>query len=117
MIEMAMTGLDLPLDYSVGYEYDGVQISELGDSCAEGTKEAVEATIEAIKEGELHVFDTDTFTVDDEPVTSWFALDTDGDWIPDSRESISSGYFHESEVISAPYFSIRIDGITELTNE
>ena len=117
MIEMAMTGLDLPLDYSVGYEYDGVQISELGESCAEGTAEAVEEAIEAIKEGELHVFDIETFTVDDEPVTSWYALDTDGDWVPDSMESISSGYFHESEVISAPYFSIRIDGITELTNE
>ena len=67
--------------------------------------------------GTLHVFDTSTFTMGGEPVTSWFALDTDGDWAPDSEEAIADGYFHESEVISAPYFSIRIDGINELTNE
>ena len=117
MIEMAMKGEALPKDYSVGYAHDGVQISELGESCAEGTAEAVEAAIAAIKDGTLHVFDTSTFTMNGEPVTSWFALDTDGDWTPDSEEAISDGYFHESEVISAPYFSIRIDGITELTNE
>ncbi len=117
MIEMAMKGEDMPTDYSVGYAHDGVQISELGESCAEGTAEAVEAAIAAIKDGSLQVFDTSTFTMGGEPVTSWFALDTDGDWVPDSEEAISDGYFHESEVISAPYFSIRIDGITELTNE
>ena len=117
MIEMAMKGEALPKDYSVGYAHDGVQISELGESCAAGTAEAVDAAIAAIKDGTLHVFDTSTFTMGGEPVTSWFALDTDGDWTPDSEEAISDGYFHESEVISAPYFSIRIDGITELTNE
>ena len=117
MIEMALKGEALPKDYSVGYAHDGVQISELGESCAAGTAEAVDAAIAAIKDGTLHVFDTSTFTMGGEPVTSWFALDTDGDWVPDSEEAISDGYFHESEVISAPYFSIRIDGITELTNE
>ena len=117
LVEMAMKGEDLPKDFSVGYEHDGVQISELGESCAAGTQEAVDAAIAAIKEGTLHVFDTSTFTMGGEPVTSWFALDTDGDWAPDSEEAIADGYFHESEVISAPYFSIRIDGITELTNE
>lgn len=117
MIEMALKGEALPKDYSVGYAHDGVQISDLGESCAAGTAEAVDAAIAAIKDGTLHVFDTSTFTMGGEPVTSWFALDTDGDWTPDSEEAISDGYFHESEVISAPYFSIRIDGITELTNE
>ena len=117
MIEAAMKGEALPKDYSVGYAHDGVQISDLGESCAAGTQEAVDAAIAAIKDGTLHVFDTSTFTMGGEPVTSWFALDTDGDWTPDSEEAIADGYFHESEVISAPYFSIRIDGINELTNE
>ena len=117
MIEAAMKGEALPKDYSVGYAHDGVQISDLGESCAPGTQEAVDAAIAAIKDGTLHVFDTSTFTMGGEPVTSWFALDTDGDWTPDSEEAIADGYFHESEVISAPYFSIRIDGINELTNE
>ena len=117
MIDAAMKGEAIPTDYSVGYAHDGVQISPLGDSCAEGTAEAVEAAIAAIKDGTLNVFDTANFTVGGEAVTSAFALDTDGDWVTDSEEVIIDGIFHESEVISAPYFSLRIDGITELTNE
>ena len=117
MIEMAMKGEEMPKDYSVGYAHDGVQISELGESCAPGTAEAVAAAIAGIKDGSLNVFDTANFTVGGETVTSAFALDTDGDWVTDSEEVIIDGIFHESEVISAPYFSLRIDGITELTNE
>ncbi len=117
MVEKALNGEAVPTDYSVGYAHDGVQISELGDSCAEGTAEAVEAAVAGIKEGTLNVFDTANFTVGGETVTSAFALDTDGDWVADSEEVIIDGIFHESEVISAPYFSLRIDGINELTNE
>ena len=31
----------------------------------------------------------------------------------DGQEYVSDGYFHESELRSAPCFDIRIDGITE----
>jgi basic membrane protein A len=117
MIEAAMKGEPVPTDYSVGYAHDGVKISDLGESCAPGTQEAVDAAIAAIKDGTLNVFDCSTFTVNGEHPTQAFALDTDGDWAADSEEAIIDGVFHESEVISAPYFSFRIDGITELTNE
>ena len=42
-----------------------------------------------------------------------FRLDVDFDeaYTPDT-EVIKDGYFHESEYRSAPYFDIRIDGIT-----
>ena len=42
-------------------------------------------------------------------------VDTDAAYEKDT-EAIADGYFHESEYRSAPYFDIRIDGIT-LLNE
>ena len=66
--------------------------------------------------GTLHVFSTDAFTVGGEHLTSYMAdVDTDPAYTPDT-EVIKDGYFHESEFRSAPYFGIRIDGIT-LLNE
>ena len=40
-------------------------------------------------------------------------VDTDDDYTPDT-EVVSDGYFHESEMRSAPYFNVSIDGITTL---
>ena len=40
-------------------------------------------------------------------------LDTDENYTPDT-EVIKDGYFHESEMRSAPYFDLQIDGITLL---
>ena len=52
-------------------------------------------------------------TVDAEGhLTSAFATDTNGDWVADANEVVIDGYFSESSVQSAPYFSIIIDGIT-----
>ena len=47
-------------------------------------------------------------------MTSAFGLDADGDFVNDHGEAISNGEFVESILRSAPYFSLRIDGITEL---
>ncbi|MBR2749066.1 MAG: BMP family ABC transporter substrate-binding protein, partial [Firmicutes bacterium] len=69
-----------------------------------------------IESGEIQVFDTSTFTVDGKEVTTAFALDTDGDFAPDSEEAVFDGAFHESYFQSAPYFALRIDGI-KLLNE
>lgn len=87
-----------------------VQISPLGKACAAGTQEAVDAAIEKIKSGELKVFDCSTFTVNGEHLTSY-----DKSHGFEGTQLIWDGYFHESEVISAPLFDIRIDGITELS--
>ena len=73
-----------------------------------------EYAISAVMNGTLHVFDTSTFTVGGETLSSYMAdVDTDADYTPDT-EAISDGYFHESEYRSAPYFDLRIDGITLL---
>ena len=59
----------------------------------------IDEVINAMKAGELHVFDASTFTVNGEAPVS---------------DHIYDGYFHESETGSAPYFDLRIDGIEEL---
>jgi len=109
MIDTAMKGEPLPVNNAVGYNEDGVQISALGASCAAGTAEKVAEVIASIKSGELKVFHCDTWTVDGQKLTTYA-----NSWGFEGVELIWDGYFHESEVISAPLFDIRIDGITEL---
>jgi basic membrane protein A len=92
-------------------------ISKLGDSCAAGTADKVKEVESAIAGGTLNVFDCSTFTVGGQPVTSFLAIDTNGDFVGDEGEAISNGVFHESDAAtlrSAPYFSLSIDGITKL---
>lgn len=134
-LEKFMNGEEVPVDFATGAKDDAVMISELGAKAAEGTQAAVDAAWAGLKDGTLHVFDTSKFTVKkdheaqtaggktpayqidaDGHVTSAFALDTDGDWANDSGEAVEDGAFRESVLRSAPYFSLRIDGITELNN-
>ena len=63
--------------------------------------------------GKIHTFDTSTFTVNGEELTSYMAdVDTDAAYEPD-HEVVLDGYFHESGegFRSAPYFNVEIDGI------
>lgn len=88
-------------------------LTELGTACAEGTQEAVDAAWAAIADGSLHVFDTSTWTVNGETVTSTATDDLAETYY--GTEYISpDGYFMESELASAPSFAFIIDGITEL---
>jgi len=110
IIGNAMKGQAIPRNNTVTYNNAGVKISALGPSCAAGTAEKV-AEVEAdLKAGKLHVFDCSTFTVDGKHIDSY-----DKSFGFEGLELIWDGYFHESELISAPLFDIRIDGITELT--
>lgn len=113
-INRMITGEAMPSDLALGYADDAVMISALGPSCAAGTAEKVAEVIAALKNGTLHVFDTKNFTVGGETISSFAWQDTDGDWVGDSGEAIENGIFMESVFRSAPYFSLRIDGITEL---
>ncbi len=110
----ALAGEDIVTDWSEGYATGAVKISELGESCAAGTAEKVAEVEAAIKDGTLSVFDCSKFTVAGETVTSFLAIDTDGDWVGDTGEAITDGIFQESLLRSAPYFSLDIDGITKL---
>ena len=112
----ALNGEDIATDWAKGYAEGANMISKLGESCAEGTAEKVAEVEKGIKEGTLNVFDCSKFTVGGETVTSFLAIDTNGDFQGDEGEAIENGVFHESTLRSAPYFSLRIDGITELNN-
>ena len=128
ILEKFMAGEEVPTNFATGIKDDAVMISTLGESCAEGTQEAVDAAWAGIKDGSLKVFDTSKFTcqpstdgtyeVDaDGHVTSCYAFDLDGDFVndADSGEAIVDGAFQESVLRAAPYFALRIDGITELS--
>ena len=108
-MEAAMKGEKVVVDWAKGYADGAVEITELGTACAEGTAEKVKEVEEAIKDGSLKVFNTANFTVGGKTLDSY----TDAFGM-NGQEAISDGYFHESELRSAPYFDIRIDGITEL---
>ncbi len=92
-----------------------VALSEVNTKAAAPDTQAKIDEIKAkLVAGEIHVFDTDTFTVKGEKLTTYKAdVDTDDKFTPDT-EVVSDGYFHESEKRSAPYFDIQIDGITLL---
>ena len=115
MIKAKMDGKDVSAkDYTGSLETGSVKIDALGKNVAAGTQEALDAAIAGLKAGTIHVFDTNNFTVGGEKLTSYKAdVDDFGDYQPET-EVISNGYFHESEYRSAPYFDLRIDGITEL---
>ena len=108
-LESFIAGNGIPKEWSKGYADGAVGITELGESVAEGTAEKVAEVEEAIKSGELHVFDTSKFTVNGEHLDSY-----DQTYGFEGNEMIYDGYFHESELRAAPCFDIRIDGITEL---
>ena len=114
-IESVMNGEAIPADWCGGIEEGSVVLTEVNEAvAAEGTAEAIAEAQAKLVAGELHVFDTSTFTVNGEALDSYMAdVDTDQDYTPDT-EVISDGYFHESEYRSAPYFDLRIDGITLL---
>ncbi len=109
-----VNGEEIATDWAEGYNEGAVMISALGESCAEGTADKVKEVEAALKDGSLNVFDTSKFTVGGEAVTTYLAIDTDGDWVGDTGEAIKDGVFSESTLRSAPYFGLRIDGITEL---
>lgn len=107
-------GEDIATNWSEGYATGANMISKLGESCAAGTAEKVAEVEAGIKAGTLNVFDCSTFTVGGETMTSFLAIDTDGDWAGDTGEAIENGVFYESKLRSAPYFSLIIDGINPL---
>lgn len=123
----AKDGKEIPQDWAKGFDDNAVAITELGTSCAEGTKEKVEEVEKAIKDGTLKVFDTSKFTVDGKAVTSNpvdlsyidFTTNTvvhQGETVETIKTENGVSYFDESSFRSAPYFSLRIDGIKELNN-
>ena len=116
-IESVANGQEFDQDYCYGYDHGDVVLTELNEKiAAPGTAEKLAEVEAGLADGSIKVFDTSTFTVEGETLTSAFALDTDGDFTPDAEEAVFDGAFHESYFQSAPYFAIKIDGIEWLNS-
>lgn len=116
LFRAVLDGEPVPQDWAEGYSEDAVYITDLGSACADGTAEAVEETIAAIKDGSIKVFDCSTFTVDGKNLTSY----TGAYGMNDAEAIVNENgvyYFDESSLRAAPYFDIRIDGITEIASD
>ena len=114
-ITAAMNGEAIDADWTGTLATGSVVLTDVNEAvAAAGTVEKLAEVKAALEDGSVHVFDTATFTVDGAVVDSFMAdIDTDPDYTPDT-EVVSDGYVHESEYRSAPYFTLRIDGITLL---
>jgi len=107
-LENVLAGNTFPADWSAGYVDGAVAVTELNPvTVPAGAAEKVAEVEAALKAGTLKVFDTTTWTVNGETLSTYTTA-----YGLDGIEMISDGYFHESEVRSAPYFGIDIDGIT-----
>ena len=132
-IENTLNGTKMDYDWCGNLANGAVEYFGVNDKiAAAGTKAKMDETANNIKNGTLKIFDTNTFTVStfgdgkttftnlnatvnaQGRVTSYKAdVDTDAAYTGDT-EVIQGGVFKESVYRSAPYFDIRIDGITEL---
>jgi basic membrane protein A len=112
-IKSVIDGTPIATDWCQGLKDGAVKITTLNDKVvAKGTADKVKEIEDAIKAGTLHVFDTKTFTIGGKSIEDLVKSDAKnyGKYV----DYIKDGYFHESELISAPAFDLRIDGITEL---
>ncbi len=117
VVEQYLKGEEIPYDWCGDITAGSVVLTDVNaKAAAEGTKEKLEEVRKALIDGSVQVFDASTFTVGGETLASYMAdVDTDADYTPDT-EVIEDGVFNESKFRSAPYFDLRIDGITLLND-
>ena len=115
IINCVANGEAIDTDWTGTIATGSVELTEVNEAvAAEGTQAAIDEAIAKLESGELHVFDTKTFTVGGEELTSYLAdVDDMGDFQGET-EVVADGYFHESEFRSAPYFDLDIDGIVNV---
>ena len=131
MIDCVTNGEEIATDWTGTIENNSVVLTELGAAAAEGTQAKIDEVMADLISGDLHVFDTSTFTVtvvtegdntknvnatvdENGRLTGYMAdVNTDAAYTADTQ-AVANGYFHESEYRSAPYFDVQIDGITLL---
>lgn len=111
-------GKDIVTDWTKAFKDGAVGLTKINDDAFTDKTVATKVAEDAAKllDGSLKVFDTSKFTVGGETITSYTnAFGMNG------AECIKTeggkSWFDESIIRSAPYFDIRIDGITELTQE
>ncbi len=112
-VECVINGEPIAVDWCQGYDTGANRITELNeDVVAEGTAEKVAEVEAALVSGDLKVFDTSTFTIGGETLESLIEANAD---YAKYADYVSDGYFHESELASAPSFDIIVDGIEQVS--
>lgn len=116
MIDCVTNGEEIATDWTGTLENGAVALTEVGAAAAEGTQAKIDEVKAKLISGELKVFDCSKFTVGGEHLTEYMAdVNTDAAYEKDTQV-IENGVFMESKYRSAPYFDVRIDGITELSS-
>lgn len=107
----------IAVDWTGTIKTGSVVLTEVNTkAAAKDTQAKLDEVKAKLLDGSLKVFDCSTWKKDGANLTSYKAdVDTGEAYTPDT-EVIANGAFGESEKRSAPYFDIRIDGIT-LLNE
>ena len=115
MIKCVMDGTEIDTDWTGTIETGSVVLTDVNEkAAAAGTVEKIAEVKAQLLDGSINVFDTANFTVNGEKLASHKAdVDTDDNFTPDT-EVIENGIFLESAKRAAPYFDLRIDGITLL---
>ena len=116
LVNQTIAGEAIAKDWTGTIETGSVKLTDVNEAvAAAGTVDKLEEVKAELLAGTRKVFDTATegfITVGGVALDSYTAdVDTDPDYTPDT-EVVSDGFFHESEYRSAPYFDVRIDGIT-----
>ncbi|MBR6322914.1 MAG: BMP family ABC transporter substrate-binding protein, partial [Lachnospiraceae bacterium] len=114
-LECVRDGKAIDTDWTGTIATGSVKLTDVNTkAAAAGTADKIAEVKKQLESGKLEVFDTATFTVGGEKLSSYKAdVDTDAAYTPDT-EVIENGAFHESKFRSAPYFDLQIDGITLL---
>ena len=118
MIKQYVNGDAIAADWCGGIKDGSVVLTGVNKTAAaEGTFEKIQEIAAKLQSGEIDVFDVDTFTVGGNKIADDHKadVDTDKDYTPDT-DVVEDGAFVESKYRSAPYFELRIDGIS-LLNE
>ncbi|MBR2460119.1 MAG: BMP family ABC transporter substrate-binding protein [Clostridia bacterium] len=126
MFTAVTSGQKFTTNWAKGYTDNAVSITALGKACATGTQAKVDDVIAGLKNGTVKVFNTANFTVGGEAITTAKVDMSYMDFSGDAPKVVYQGetleclkteggitYFDESTLRSAPYFSLRIDGIVE----
>ena len=127
VVNCVKNGEAIAADWTGTIATGSVVLTEVNEqAAAAGTADKIAEVKAEIEAGNIHVFDTTTFTVSGDNVkdtmkvdaeghvTSYMAdVDTDPAYTGDT-EVVENGFFNESAKRSAPYFDLSIDGITLL---
>ena len=126
-ITAVMNGEAIDADWTGTLATGSVVLTDINTNvAAEGTAEAIADVTAKLESGEVQVFDCSAFTVSGDNVTDAMTVDADGHvtaYLADvdtdaaytgDTEAVEDGAFKESTFRAAPYFDLKIDGITLL---